>query len=375
MSGTPLETALAHFERMDGTGGFETIAGRLFPGWVPKHSCKAPHREDRSNSFSVYRNQAGQWRFKDHGGNQEQGGLLGFVMLATGFDERGAARWLTEQAGLGAGNPLPVSPSDSPRRESRPQVKPETTKPIPPPMPDGAQAAWFEGVDFAERHPDQIERLNDWRGWPEGTAQELLAQGGLSMPDYFGRRGIAFLVHCPTGTSGVLITCGYHLRLKGDDGKATWRFVPSAKNGGYSIPGLPFIIGDYSRAHWFIAMEGQWDALTLAAAAGWFGRNGRWPESVCVLGIRGASGVQPVFDYYLPAIRRDARFLLIGDSDKAGAGWHQGEGSFASRLARAGFPVTALQTSGHKDFNDFFRAERPTSEQVLTALQEGGLHV
>jgi hypothetical protein len=368
MSNNPLQQALAHFERMDSMGGFETIAGRLFPGWTPKHSCKAPQREDKSPSFSVYRNEGEQWRFKDYT-TGVQGSLLGFVMLGTGLDTKGAARWLIEQAGIGAANAAPFSP----RREARSQAKPETIKPLPLPIPDAAQAAWFEGVAYAEAHPDQIERLNEWRGWPQGTAQELLAQGGLSLPDYFGRRGTAFLVQCPSGTHGGLITCGYHLRLKGDDNKGTWRFVPSEKNGGYSIPALPFVIGKYSKARWFIALEGQWDAITLSVAAGWFDPNGLWPENVCVLGIRGASGVQPVFDFYLPVIRQDARFLLIGDSDKAGASWHEGKNSFAFRLSQAGFAVKGLQTKGYKDFNDLYRADKPTKEQVLAALREKGI--
>jgi hypothetical protein len=82
-------------------GGFLTAAKALFPGWEPKRCCRAPHREDREASFSVYLNERDEWRFKDFGSDQ-QGGLLEFAMLA-GMDEKHASRWLMEQAGVSAG--------------------------------------------------------------------------------------------------------------------------------------------------------------------------------------------------------------------------------------------------------------------------------
>ena len=92
---TPLRAALAWWADRDDLGGFRTAAAMLFPGWTPRRSCRAPHREDRSPSFSIYCNARSQWRFKDHA-TGEQGGLVGFTMLA-GMDEKSASRWLIEQ--------------------------------------------------------------------------------------------------------------------------------------------------------------------------------------------------------------------------------------------------------------------------------------
>jgi len=116
MSGTPLQKALEWFGERDEMGGFRTAGKALFGNWEPKRSCRAPHREDREASFSVYRNEREEWRFKDFG-SDEQGGLVGFAMLA-GMNEKQASRWLMEQAGVFAGkwvgaSPLPILPAQA----------------------------------------------------------------------------------------------------------------------------------------------------------------------------------------------------------------------------------------------------------------------
>jgi hypothetical protein len=120
---SPLQTALAWWAGRDEMGGFATAAAALFPGWVPKASCRAPHREDRSPSFSLYyRN--GAWRFKDHA-TGEGGGLVDFVMLA-GMDAGAACRWVMEgsghdEAGRGPGMVGAVVPN-RPRRAQGPRI-------------------------------------------------------------------------------------------------------------------------------------------------------------------------------------------------------------------------------------------------------------
>ena len=94
---SPLQAALEWWGLHDDLGGFRSAGAILFPGWVPRRSCRAPHREDRTPSFSLYRNARGDWRFKDHA-TGEQGGLVAFVMLA-GMGGGTAARWLMEGAG------------------------------------------------------------------------------------------------------------------------------------------------------------------------------------------------------------------------------------------------------------------------------------
>lgn len=61
-----MQSALDWWAAQDDMGGFRTAAAALFPGWLPRRCCRAPHREDRAPSFSLYRNARGEWRFKDH---------------------------------------------------------------------------------------------------------------------------------------------------------------------------------------------------------------------------------------------------------------------------------------------------------------------
>ena len=72
MSVSPLEKALAWFGERVEMGGFRTVGKELFAGWEPKRSCRAPHREDKDASFSVYRRARIEGRFEDFG-TDEQG--------------------------------------------------------------------------------------------------------------------------------------------------------------------------------------------------------------------------------------------------------------------------------------------------------------
>ncbi len=94
---SPLRDTLEWWASRDHFGGFATAGATLFPGWTPRRSsCRAPRREDRSPSFSLYRGTRGDWRFKDHA-TGEKGGLVDFVMLA-GMPQKDACRWLMDAA-------------------------------------------------------------------------------------------------------------------------------------------------------------------------------------------------------------------------------------------------------------------------------------
>ena len=69
----------------------------------PGKSCKAPHREDRSPSFSIYDNGN---RFKDFG-TGENGDVVVFISLVLGISESEACKELIKFAG--GGNIPPVS--------------------------------------------------------------------------------------------------------------------------------------------------------------------------------------------------------------------------------------------------------------------------
>ena len=350
-------------------GGFKTAAAMLFPGWEPKRSCRAPHRDDKSPSFSVYQNQAGEWRFKDHTG--EQGGVVGFVMLS-GMDEKQAARWLMEKAGIVPGESADFMPRPKPER------KPRAVEKLPP-MPVEVIAKWNEGVNHLQSKSELIAGLASFRGWPAKFAQHLVDCAIVSMPLYHGQRGIAFLVETPENIGGELTMrdIGFHCRLKPKElgGRPSWRFVPNASEHRQSTPALPFIIGGswFDSARLLVITEGQFDALTFALAAGWLGEGCKWPEGVCVIGIRGASGINAFLQPYAQFWPANANCLLLPDGDKPGEQWFEGPNSFADRLAKLCRKVAVVKCRAQKDFNDLYRAEKTTPEQIAELLASHGL--
>ncbi|MGA3169499.1 MAG: toprim domain-containing protein [Chthoniobacteraceae bacterium] len=160
MSATPLERALDWWGRHDDMGGFKTAAEMLFPGWIPGRSCHAPYREDKEPSFSIYRNESGVWRFKDFAG--EQGGLVGFVMLA-GMDEKGAARWLIDKAGNVRGQSIAFTP--------RPRPQPEPWQPYA--MDSGELGRCVSMAEALLREQRAIDGIAKARKWRPETIREL----------------------------------------------------------------------------------------------------------------------------------------------------------------------------------------------------------
>ncbi len=252
-----------------------------------------------------------------------------------------------------------------------------------PAMPAQAMSAWNEGVDHLEGKPELVEMLASFRGWPVGFARYLVECASISMPLYHGARAIAFLVEAPEALNHPLEgklamrDVGYHCRLKPQEGsRAGWRFVPNESEHGQRTSALPFIIGGswFDSARLLIVTEGQWDALSFALAAGWLGEGCRWPENVCVIGIRGASGINSFLDAYSHFWPEGANCLLLPDTDGAGSKWFDGKDSFADRLAQLCTKVAVEGCGEHKDFNDLYRAERVTPDQVEELLASHGMN-
>lgn len=81
----------------------------------PGKSCKAPHRKDRSPSFSVYEDGR---RFKDFG-TGENGDVINFISLIKGIPEAQAYKDLFNLAGAGSNIPkLPLKLKDKEKTQS-----------------------------------------------------------------------------------------------------------------------------------------------------------------------------------------------------------------------------------------------------------------
>jgi hypothetical protein len=80
-----------------------------------------------------------------------------------------------------------------------------------------------------------------------------------------------------------------------------------------------------------------------------------WPNSICVVGIRGVNGINPFLTHYAAHWPRNAKCLLLPDNDDAGASWFEsrgGQSSFADRLIDRCTEVHVEVVSGAKDFNE-----------------------
>jgi hypothetical protein len=329
--------------------------------------CRCPLHEDRTPSFQAKREASGVWVWFCHpcgvGGT-----VIDLHMKCTGLSTAEAVRELAALFG---------APAQPDRILRRPGHSSAVTQPLPAIPPDAARA-WFHGLDYLSEHPALIAELAKWRGWPAEWAQYLVDCASLSMPLYHERRTTAFLVSAPVAIGGRLAMrdIGFHARLRPQEGeKASWRFVPNETEDGQTTPAFPFIIGAgwFDTARLLVIAGGQWDALTFAFAAGWLGDGCEWPDGVCVLGLRGDASSDTFLDAYRRFWPRRADCILLPDDDASGSKWHECKDSFAVRLARVCRKVAVIACVGQKDFNDLYRAEKITPEQIAELLALHGM--
>lgn len=349
---------------------------RMGLGEHAKKSGRCPFHEDKSNSFSVFKNDKEQWRWNCFAGCGH-GDEIDFLAKCEGLSKPDACRRIIALAG--ARRPCAGARTAAVQCQ-RPFSKLRVAKPVGI-MPDSVAAAWNEGVDYLLANPPYSTRLASFRGWPAPFAQHLIDCAAISMPllrDRGNERGLAFQVVAPEGARGTMATrpIGYHVRLKGNsDEKVKWQYFPNERSHKQRIPALPFILGEFERARTLVITEGQWDALTFALAAGWLGQGCLWPENVGLIGMRGASGTNAFLQYYDRFWPERPRCLLLADSDKAGSSWSEGEHSFAKQLAKRCEKIAVVDCYPYKDFNDLYRSQQPIPEVIGELLASHGMAV
>lgn len=330
-----------------------------FPG-TPGRSCRSPFREEHNASFSVF-DDARRW--KDHAAG-EGGDVIDFIVKAQGCSIPAAIAIVRERVGWKPGQQGPTSSRRAePRRIPTPQSRFN-----PQPMAGDVRLAWEAGVHWLRTDFETQREVDQWRAWPTGTSAILADHGIFSAPEWKGRRGLAWLVQYPGRTSWIDV--GFHFRHKphrrGE--RAIWTYQPA----GIGLPGVPLVLGNFYGARLVVVCEGEWDAVTFAATAGWLATDTSWPDGIAVLGVRGATGWRSFLEHWRRVWPRRPRFLLIPDNDEAGRKWHQ---EFAGALAPLAISVTLLppKSDGPKDFNDLHRAQGFSSSDIHALLLNCGL--
>lgn len=323
---------------------------------TPNRSCHSPFRDDRHHSFSVY---AEDRKWKDHA-TGDGGDVLDFIAKARACSAAEALAIVRERVGW---EPQTHGPAVS-RREVKPQPKVNDTPSYrTEPMDTETAAAWSGGIHWLKIDDDLQREVDRWRGWPLGTTRFLATQGLLGSPEMKGRRGLAFLMQYPGRTSWVEI--GFHMRHKprreGD--RVVWTYHPA----GRGMPAVPLVLGNFYGARLVVVCEGEWDACTFAAAAGWLENVTAWPDGFAVVGIRGATGWRTFLEHWRRAWPRKPRFLLIPDNDEAGMAWQR---DFVNALTPLALSVTVLppKIGGPKDFNDLHRVQPFTRSSIYGIL-------
>lgn len=346
------------------------IGAQIFPGWKTGRSCRSPFREDRHASFSVF-DDGRKW--KDHA-TGEGGDVVDFLALARGISKSDAARELIAMSGTTGPTTRQPMPIPSPRREEPTAPQERAPRAILPAMPEACQAIYDEGVDHLQRNTSLQQVLDQWRSWPAGTVGTLAADGVIGCPVLNGRRGIAFPVQWPYLDELGIVTLrsvGFHHRHKpaNTQDRAKWSYRPNEREDGGSVPSLPFVLGAgfAPYATTILVAEGQWDAITLAAAAGWLASDAAWPERITIFATRGAGAWRPLIDAWAPFWSPGAAFVLFQDADESGDKW-RAPGGFAATLRARGHRVRTIRSKcpDAKDLNALHQHHGPLTPAMIT---------
>ncbi len=232
------------------------------------------------------------------------------------------------------------------------------------PIPKAAEASWFEGTRFLESDAPTIDAIAQWRGWEPSWVRTLARDGLMGCPEIGGRRLVAFPVRTAEGRLVRLHVRSIPPRRGG------WFYWPSG-----DVPSLPMVLGDFSGARVLSVCEGEWDALTLALAAGWMDGDTTWPDGFAIVGVRGAGGWRAFLDHYGPRWPHPPPgCALFPDRDRGGQAWLRTDpGGFWHALRARCRVLVARGVHGAKDLNDLHRARPITREEIAGMLWQSGL--
>ena len=355
--------------------GYPGEIGRLCHSPFPNEHKHA----DRNKSFSIYPDPKGSGERWKNFATDEGGDVIDFVQKYTGSTQPDAIallrQWLgfTKQALVEHPNrrtPAQRKPQLAPQGAPQPQANPAPAPAPTPqenfqarPMPPAERQLWDEGRTCLGDDTDFAAEIDSWRGWSIGTTSRLVASGLMSAPLLRDRLAVAFVVQAPR--KGGWEAVGFHARHNPvDDGAGkAWSFHPKG------IPSLPFVMGTFSASRLILILEGQWDCIAFADAAGWLANPAAWPDEIAIVGIRGATSWRTFLRYWRPCWPAAPRILVIPDADEAGQRW---KGEFTEQLRAHALSVHILspRPAEGKDFSALHKA-RPFKPADIARIFQG----
>jgi len=312
---------------------------RAGASWV---AC-CPIHQETTPSFHLHEKSGGDW-FKCFGCDAK-GDILEYWQATRGGDFKEAIEALASIAGFSA-----------PDSRYAPLPKREVVEEAPvsvEPLNDDAWRKWE--LACAELYTDKEELLRwaDWRGIRREVFEWAARRNLCGRVMMYGAWREAFLIEdC---LDRQVRRMGFHVRVQKKGEKASWRYsnrwVSGERLECESSRGLgawPFAVlpeGGSAAAKYIFCCEGQWDALALIDVMGW---DAKWPASVAVFGMRGATSWKKFMEYEL---KPDAVAFLLADNDDAGRGWFVGEENFSDKLRKRVKAVHGYAPRA-KDLND-----------------------
>jgi hypothetical protein len=322
--------------------------------------CCCPLHQEKTPSFYLSVKN-GEERFRCFGCG-EHGDVFEYLKLAHGLEFREAVERLGFGSGGGEYSGQAVTP-----RVVRP-VEPETDA---VPLTEEERKDWMGACMEFAKNDRRVDAWAAWRGLRKEVVRWAAERRLLAEKHEYRERREAFLIQRWNGDREELEDMGWHVRLAPGTlyhhggTKPEWRY---SRRG---IGAWPFVVlpsGGVERAKFIFFTEGQWDALALIDLMGW---EARWPESVAVFGLRGATSMLRCLEFPIMA---EARAFLIADRDAAGEKWFVGPECFAEtlrkrvRMVYAFWPIVPGQVGkGVKDLNDALKCMDARDREINAA--------
>jgi hypothetical protein len=290
---------------------------RLGLGGHAKKSARCPFHDDEHNSFSIYKNDSGNWRWKCFS-QCGVGDEINFLEKHRGISSREATKLYLEMAGDYRG----VTPFKKP------------LVPVGASAPAPLSYDWKPCV-WALTENDLI-RIGNQRRYSRAFVREIYDRGlvGRCVSGPWKDR-VCFAVH----DNGRVVAA--HAWIENGNEKPSWRYDPT------DVGARPLIIGDLvDGIHVF---ESQWDAFAFMDKSG---------ERSGVIVTRGASNGALVSGL----IADSSTVYVWTQNDAAGARWERDIcANTKAAVKRCKIP------SPHKDLNDWTKAGA-TSDDLLGAI-------